>query len=45
MGHARPFGEPTFYLDGTGVARMHAASQQFLSAFLLDLIQKKVGYP
>jgi hypothetical protein len=35
--------EPTFYLDGTCVARTHVASQQARSGFLLDLIQKTVG--
>jgi hypothetical protein len=35
---------PTFYLDGTVVAHTHAALQQFLSGFSLDLIQKTVGY-
>jgi hypothetical protein len=35
---------PTFYLDEKVVACTHAASQQTLSVFLLDLIQKKVGY-
>jgi hypothetical protein len=35
---------PTFYLDGTVVARMHAALQQFLPGFSLDLIQKLMGY-
>jgi hypothetical protein len=36
---------PTFYLDEKVVACTHAALQQFLSGFSLDLIQKMVGYP
>jgi hypothetical protein len=36
---------PTFYLDEKRVACTHAALQQFWSGFLLDLIQKNVGYP
>jgi hypothetical protein len=34
---------PTFYLDEKVVACTHAASQQLLSVFLLDLEQKTVG--
>jgi hypothetical protein len=44
MGHARPCSEPTFYLDGTCVARAHAAVQQFLTSLNIDLKQKANGY-
>jgi hypothetical protein len=40
MGHARPCSEPTFYLDGTCVARLHAAPQQFQTGLVIDLRQK-----
>jgi hypothetical protein len=36
---------PTFYLDGTGVAHLHAAAQHSGLCFSLDLIQKMQGYP
>jgi hypothetical protein len=35
---------PTFYLDEKVVACTHAALQQSLPVFLLDLIQKNMGY-
>jgi hypothetical protein len=44
MGHARPCSEPTFYLDGTGVARAHAAVQQFQKEIVIDLEQKGRGF-
>jgi hypothetical protein len=36
---------PTFYLDGTGVARLHAAAQHSGPCISFDLIQKVEGYP
>jgi hypothetical protein len=44
MGHARPCSEPTFYLDGTRVARVHAAPQQFQTELVIDLRQKDRGF-
>jgi hypothetical protein len=44
MGHARPCSEPTFYLDGTCVARAHAAPQQFQTGVVIDLSQKDQGF-
>jgi hypothetical protein len=44
MGHARPCSEPTFYLDGTCVARAHAAVQQFQTSSNIDVKQKACGF-